>query len=80
MPTYTFVDTTTGSENTEMMKISELETYLLANPNLKQKLSTPAFGDPVRLGVHKQPGSWNDLVKEINKNNHGEINSKNGEL
>ena len=36
MPTYTFTNTKTGKEFTEMMTIAEMESYLKKNKHIKQ--------------------------------------------
>ena len=40
MPTYTFINTKTNKEHTEMMTISEMETYLEQNPHIKQAIKS----------------------------------------
>ena len=39
MPTYTFTNTKTGKEFTEMMTIAEMENYLKKNKHIKQNIS-----------------------------------------
>lgn len=64
------------------MTIAEMEQFELDNKETVRRILKPvAFGDPVRLGVHKQPGSWNDLVKTIRKRNHdSNLSHGNGEV
>lgn len=64
MPTYTFVDTETGEEQTHILSLSQREDFIKENPNLKQKLSTPAFGDSVRLGIRRIDDGFNDVLKK----------------
>ena len=40
MPFYTFINTKTNKEHTEMMTISEMETYLEQNPHIKQAIKS----------------------------------------
>lgn len=57
MPVYTFRDKKSGEEQTLEMKISERDEFELANPQLEQVFggSTLAIGDPLKLGVSKNP-------------------------
>ncbi len=38
---YTFINKETGEEQTEMMKSSDLDGFIAANPHLEQKLAAP---------------------------------------
>ena len=40
MPVYTFINTKTKKEHTEMMTIAEMETYLEQNPHIKQAIKS----------------------------------------
>lgn len=71
MPTYNFLNTTTNQVEEHFIKIAELDDFKTNNPHLKQTLSTPAFGDSVRLGITKTPDSFNSLLKNIKKNTFG---------
>lgn len=77
MPTYTFIDKKTGEETTLAMKIAELEQFRKDNPNLKQKLTTPAFGDSVRLGIRRHDDNFNDVLKKAkNAHRHSTIETR----
>lgn len=82
MPTYSYRDIVTGNEYELTMSISEMVTFEEENKGVMSRVLKPvAFGDPVRLGVHKQPASWNDLTKTIKqRNRHSNLNTGNGEL
>ena len=82
MPIYTFRNVIDGEEYTMMMSIAEMEKFERGNQGVMVRVLKPvAIGDPVRLGVHRQPDSWNDLVKSVKKNNFGSnISNKNGEV
>lgn len=68
MPTYTFVNTTSGETFTEIMSISEREEFLKANPHVNQQIvSAPSLGDPIRLGLKKPDSGFRDRLKEIKK-------------
>lgn len=69
MPTYTFENTNTNQIEEHYLKLSELDQFKIDNPHLKQKLTAPAIGDPVHLGVSKTPDSFNSLLKHIKKGN-----------
>lgn len=55
MPIYTFKDINTNEEYDLEMKIAELDDYLKKNPNVIQILNKINLGDPVKLGVTKNP-------------------------
>lgn len=81
MPLYSYMNLEEGVEVELEMKISEMEEFEKNNPNFRRILKPVAFGDSVRLGVTKNPDSFNDLMKTISKRNkYSEINFKNGEV
>lgn len=63
MPLYTFIDEN-ETEETHLLKISELVDFKENNPNLKQKLTAPPYGDSVRLGVRRIDDNFNDVLKK----------------
>lgn len=69
MPTYTFKNKETGSEETHFFSLAEREEYVKNNPNMVQQLSTPAFGDSVRLGIRRIDDNFNDVLKKA-KSSH----------
>lgn len=78
MPTYTFINTETNESENMFMSIAERDEYLKSNPHIKQALSTPSFGDPVRLGITKTPDGFNELLKNTKKRNlHSTIQTRN---
>lgn len=69
MPTYNFENTETGEITQMVMKISERDTYLEENPNLKPiMLSAPgtvkATGDRT-----KPPGGFKEVLSKISESN-----------
>lgn len=82
MPVYTFRNVLDNEEYTMTMSIAEMEKFAETNKKYMVRVLKPIpIGDSVRLGVHKQPNAWNDMVKEIKKKNFGSnINHKNGEM
>lgn len=78
MPTYTFINTTTNESEDKFMTVKERDEYLSQNPHIKQALSTPTLGDSVRLGIHKTPDSFNDVLKHVkNSHKHSTIQTRN---
>ncbi len=68
MPTYTFLNTNTGEQLTEIMSIAEREEYLASNPHIQQQIvSAPSLGDSIRLGLKKPDNGFRDRLKEIKK-------------
>lgn len=68
MPTYTFVNTETGEQFTEIMSMQEREEFLRANPAIQQQIvSAPSLGDPIRLGLRKPDDGFRDRLKEIKR-------------
>lgn len=77
MPIYTFINTQTNETYNKFLSISEREEYLKENPHIKQQLSTPGLGDPVRLGVTKTPDGFQQLLNNARKKNlHSTIESR----
>lgn len=71
MPTYNFTNTETNETETVFLKMSELDSYKEANPHMKQQLTVPAIGDPVRLGITRPSDGMNELIKHAKKSHHG---------
>lgn len=64
MPTYTFINKESGEEETHILTLAQREEFLEQNPHMTQALSTPAFGDSVRLGIRRVDDSFNDVLKK----------------
>lgn len=71
MPTYTFRNVDTGEETEKLLTLSERETFLEQNPNMKQSLSVVSFGDSVRLGITRTDNNFNDVLKNIKSHHRG---------
>jgi hypothetical protein len=68
MPTYKFLNNTTGEEYEEFMSISALDVYLQENSNVTQLVNgAPSIGDSVRLGLRKPDSSFRDILKNVKK-------------
>lgn len=66
MPTYRFLNNETGEEYEEFMKISELDTYLVENPNITQLVNGAPMIHSGR-GFQKPDAGFRDLLKNIKK-------------
>jgi len=76
MPNYNFINEQTNEAFTAFMTIAEKEVYLSENPHIKQTLTAPSIGDPVRLGVKKIDRSFNDLlIRTKEKHLHSTVES-----
>ena len=68
MPSYTFLNTTTGETFNEIMSISERENFLAQNPHVQQQIvSAPSLGDSIRMGLKKPDDGFRDRLREIKK-------------
>ena len=65
MPTYTFINTKTHKEHTEMMSISEMEEYLSKNKHIKQVIKGLNIIGGVSGLSYKQDGGWKDNLSRI---------------
>lgn len=70
MPIYTFTNTQTNETFTDLMSISEKETYLSENPHIQQVPVAVNMGDSVRLGVTKPPSDFTKYVLGKIKERH----------
>ena len=68
MPTYEFQNTDTGEVFEKFMKISERETFLKDNPNLKQIISGQTVIESARLGRMKPDQGFRDLLSSMKNN------------
>ena len=68
MPTYEFQNTDTGEVFEKFMKISERETFLKDNPNLKQVISGQTVIESARLGRMKPDQGFRDLLSSMKNN------------
>lgn len=68
MPTYKFLNTTTGKEFEDFMSISALDQFLSENPNVVQLINgAPAISSG--RGMGKPDSGFRDLLKEMKKKN-----------
>ena len=66
MPTYKFLNTTTGKEFEDFMSISALDQYLKDNPNIVQLVNGAPMIASGR-GMGKPDQGFRDLLKDMKK-------------
>ena len=69
MPAYDFKHTETNEIVSYYLTLKEREDFLEANPQYKQVLAAPVYGDSVRLGVRRHDDNFNDVLKNV-KSHH----------
>ena len=69
MPTYSFLNTKTGKEFTELMGISEKEKYLKKNKHIKQQITT--INIISGTGGIKNDMGWKEVQSKIAERNPG---------
>lgn len=65
MPLYTFKNTKTGKEFTEMMSIAEMEEYLEKNKHIKQQLTSLNIVGGVSGMSYRSDQGWKDNLSRI---------------
>ena len=66
MPTYKFLDHKTGKEFIEFMTISELGSYLVANPHIEQRVYGAPMISSHRGGDRAKPdGGFTEVLQKI---------------
>lgn len=66
MPLYEFKHIETGEITEHSMKISELDAFKEAHPELRQYIGgAPSLGDPVRLGLKKNDDGFKEVLQKI---------------
>ena len=68
MPLYEFEDTDTGERFELLLKISEREDFLKANPNVKSVMSAPMIVGGVD-GLRKVDDGFNEVLQKIGEQN-----------
>ena len=65
MPKYDFRHRETGDVIEKMMKISEKEEWLAANPDYESViLGAPSLGDPYRMGMKKPDAGFREVLSK----------------
>jgi hypothetical protein len=70
MPTYTFFNKDTGEVFDDLMKWTERQEFLEANPHIEPIVGAPAIGDSVRLGVRRPDSGFNEVLSKIHSANY----------
>jgi len=70
MPTYDFLNTETGEEFSALMKISEREEYLKANPHIQQILGATATVGGVSI-TGKIPDGFKEVLSKVSESHKG---------
>ena len=71
MPIYSFENIKTGKEYTEQMSMSELDSYLLKNKNVRQVFTTLNIVGGVAGLTHKPDSGFKDVVQKIAEKHPG---------
>jgi hypothetical protein len=71
MPIYSFENIKTGKEYTEQMSMSELDSYLKKNKNVRQVFTTLNIVGGVAGLTHKPDSGFKDVVQKIAEKHPG---------
>lgn len=78
MPTYSFINKTSGEVTEYFMPISELDEFKARNPDLERYMAdTPAVIDPTRLGRTKIDNGFREVLGRIAERTPGGAGLKN---
>jgi hypothetical protein len=81
MPTYVFRNKETGEQFEKLMKISELDTFRVDNPQLETIIQSPMICDPVRVGARKMDTGFKEVLQKINERNpHNDLSKTSSQL
>lgn len=76
MPTYSMKNTETEEVYDIVLKMSDREPYLAANPHIVQVFTVaPAIGDSARMGFRKPDMGFRDVLKKAQVHKHNTINT-----
>jgi hypothetical protein len=72
MPTYVFRNKETGEQFEKIMKMSELDPFRDANPQLETVIQAVAFGDPTKLSsTRKFDTGFKEVLQRIHEKTPG---------
>lgn len=72
MPTYVFRNKQTGEQFEQIMKMSELDPFREANPQLETVIQAVAFGDPTKLSsTRKFDTGFKEVLQRIHEKTPG---------
>jgi hypothetical protein len=72
MPTYVFRNKETGEQFEQVMRMSELDPFREANPQLETVIQAVAFGDPTKLSsTRKFDTGFKEVLQRIHEKTPG---------
>jgi hypothetical protein len=82
MPTYVFRNKETGEQFEQIMKISELDSFRVENPQLETVIQAVALGDPTKLtSSRKFDSGFKEVLQKIHERSPGsELNKTSSQL
>jgi hypothetical protein len=82
MPTYVFRNKETGEQFEKILKISELDSFRVENPQLETVIQAVAFGDPTKLSTtRKFDSGFKEVLQKIHERTPGsELNKTSSQL
>jgi hypothetical protein len=82
MPTYVFRNKETGEQFEQIMKMSELDSFRVENPQLETVIQAVAFGDPTKLSSSRKFDSgFKEVLQKIHERSPGsELNKTSSQL
>jgi hypothetical protein len=82
MPTYVFRNKETGEQFEKILKMSELDSFRVDNPQLETVIQAVAFGDPTKLtSSRKFDSGFKEVLQKIHERSPGsELNKTSSQL
>jgi len=82
MPTYVFRNKETGEQFEKILKMSELDSFRVDNPQLETVIQAVAFGDPTKLSTtRKFDSGFKEVLQKIHERSPGsELNKTSSQL
>lgn len=82
MPTYVFRNKETGEQFEKILKMSELDSFRVENPQLETVIQAVAFGDPTKLSsTRKFDSGFKEVLQKIHERSPGsELNKTSSQL
>jgi len=82
MPTYVFRNKETNEQFEQIMKISELDSFRVDNPQLETVIQAVALGDPTKLtSSRKFDSGFKEVLQKIHERSPGsELNKTSSQL
>ena len=82
MPTYVFRNKQTGEQFEQIMKMSELDSFRVDNPQLETVIQAVALGDPTKLSSSRKFDSgFKEVLQKIHERSPGsELNKTSSQL